>query len=293
MKSIKYISALLFVLPLLFQSCSKEINIDLKGTNTRLVVEGTITTDTMSHCVKLSYTADYFDNKALDPVKNALVQISDGTNTITLTENSENPGFYYTPKNYYGVVGKTYTLLISNVDIDKDGKMESYTASSYLRAVPNPDSISIAADDNFGNDCYDVRFSAQEPANTADYYMFKVRRNGAMLCDTISEAIISEDNLYNGDYLTNKTVYQLSKNKKDENIQAGDTITLEISDISKEYYQFIYDLQQEFYGSSPLSGQPANVSTNISNSSMASGFFAAYSIKRVSTIVKSKDLVIK
>jgi hypothetical protein len=289
MKTLKYYIVLLITATTLMQSCTEEMPIETDSTYTRLVVDGLITTDTTQHYVRLAKSADYFYNKSLEPVRNAIVKVSVGTDTTILTESTEKPGWYYTKSDFYGIEGKTYHLTIKNVDIDENKVPETYTASCYLPPVVKPDSIKLSPSNNSYVD-YQVRYFGPEPGDTRDYYLFKLRRNGVMLTDTLTETYPSDDEFYNGVYLKNVSVYNLFKSKKDEDIQPGDTITLEISDITKEYNQFIVDLHLEVQGADPFGGQPANISTNIEDKNKAIGFFAAYSIKRVSYIVKPKDL---
>ena len=190
---------ILFIVIALFQGCTEEIEIKLDSSYTRLIVDGSITTDTTAHCVRLLNSANYFYNKPLEPVKNAYVAIFNGTDSIHLTESTEEPGYYYTEPDVYGEVGKTYNLLIKNVDINKDNVMETYTAQSYLPPVDKADSINLAKS-NFMFVDYEVRYFGMEPP-TKDYYYFKLRRNGNLLTDTLTESYPSDDEFYNGNYL--------------------------------------------------------------------------------------------
>lgn len=117
--------------------CTERIEIEVDPSYARLVVEGYINTDTTQHKVRLSTSGDYFINKPAPPVSGATVSLSNGDSTVLLSENMEYPGLYLTPPDYYGVPGKTYTLLISQVDVDKNGVYEEYSASSELKPV-NP-----------------------------------------------------------------------------------------------------------------------------------------------------------
>ena len=64
----------------------------------------------------------------------------------------------------------------------------------------------------------------------------------------------------------------------------GDTVTVELNNMGKEYFGFLQEAQAELRGSNPLfSGPPANVKGNISNGAI--GFFAAYSVSRASATV--------
>lgn len=284
-RSYKY----LFILAFVGVSCTERMDISLDSTYTHLVVDAEITTDTMAHCVHLANSADYFYNQELSPVTGADVKVTDGTDTLDFTEKSETPGYYYSPSDFYGIAGRTYTLLINNIDINADGETEKYYATSYLPPVATPDSINVLKAKVSYFD-YEIMFYGQDPADTHDYYMFKLRRNNVMLTDTLTEASYSDDEMYNGLYLSNISVYSLFKSNQDQNIVAGDTLTLEFSGITKGYFKFLDELRAETQGSSPMGGQPANLSTNFNDADMVSGFFSAYSIKRVSHIVRASEL---
>jgi hypothetical protein len=291
MKILKFniISAAILV-AVAFSSCTEEMDINLDSTYTRLVVDGLITTDTTSHYVRLAKSASYFYNQPLEAVSNARVTLSDGTNSIELTESTTKPGYYYTPADYYGVAGKTYSITIAEVDIDDDKVTETYSASSYLHPLAKADSIALEQS-KFSDDIYEVMFYGQDPAETHDYYLFKVRRNGVMVTDTLTEASYTDDEMFNGKYVNNVSVGMLNTNKTDEDFQVGDTITLEFSDISHKYFIYLNELFSEANGSSPFGGQSANISTNIEGSNnKAIGFFTAYAIDRLSYKVKQSDL---
>ena len=95
----------------LLVSCKKEITFDLnEGENEKLVVEGFITTEKKAHQVILSRSHDYYHNEASDAVSNAVVFISHGTISHSLTENIIGSGIYETDTSFYGIEGSTYTL---------------------------------------------------------------------------------------------------------------------------------------------------------------------------------------
>jgi len=109
-----------------------------------------------------------------------------------------------------------------------------------------------------------------------------------MITDTITEIGISDDRFFNGNYTYGAPVYHLSEKNPVEALNPGDTVTLMMSSITKEYYNFIVELMDEtFEFRNPLfSGPPANISTNISNDGV--GFFAAYSTTYSTTIYNSR-----
>jgi hypothetical protein len=262
-------------------NCTERIDIELDSTYTRLVVEGNVTSDTTVHWIRLSETSDYFHNQAAPAVTGARVSIDDGQDVHMLTESDTLQGWYHTSRYYHGVPGRTYTLRIGNVDIDKDGEPEDYTAASRMYPVNPIDSIKIEWWDTFFTG-YQVRVWAWDSPDP-DWYAFKVRKNGILLTDTLYEVIVQSDEFFNGNYTYGIPSQFLSTDKPDEVVEVGDTITFEINGITEEYYNYVIEAQSQVFTQTPLfSGPPANIRSNIDNGAI--GFFAVYSVNYSSTI---------
>jgi len=273
------------LLATLFTACTTDITIDLKGTTPELVVEGAITTDTMAHNISLKKTSAYFSNLPAEVITGAIVTLSDGVSTITLAEEDQKKGNYQTPANYYGVAGRTYTLTIDNVDVNADGVKESYTASCPINRTVTVDSIEVKKERLFQTDMWALKASFQDPAGESNYYLVRNYRNNVSVSDSIQEWGITGDEFFNGKYLISETMMYFSSTKKDEVLLKGDTVTLELCAITKDYMEYIQEAQDEFRGRNPLfGGQPANIRTNIkqllpvNGSGNPHGYFAAYSV---------------
>jgi len=259
--------------------CTERIDIDLGTTYTRLVVEGHITSDTLAHWVRLTKSSDYYGDKPPPAVSNALITINDGFEIITLHENDTLTGYYQTSEDYYGIPGRTYELQIELEEAINENKF--YTATCEMKPVAPIDSIRLEYREKY--EVWEVLIYAFEPS-TVDFYTFHIIKNGKMITDTITEIGISDDRFFSGNYTYGAPVYYLQEENPDEAVNPGDTITLMMSGITKEYYNFVIELMDEtFEFRNPLfSGPPANVSTNISNGAV--GFFAAYSNTYSSTV---------
>jgi hypothetical protein len=275
----KIVWALSLVSTVVITACTEDITITLDETYTRLAVEGNISTDTTHHYVTLKKSSDYFYNKLPEPVNNATVYIDDDDgNEFLLTRVDSVPGLYQTAANVYGVPGRTYTLHIDSVDLNNDGNKQSFTASSYLKAATDIDSIKVQYKDKE----WDVKLYANEPSGK-DYYVFKVYKNDTLVSDTISEWAVTDDALFDGQYTWGVSIYALSSEKTSEIVRKGDQITLEMLEVTEDYYLHIIDV---FYNISPtipiFSPPQANVRTNLSEGAV--GYFAAYDVKRKSVI---------
>ena len=281
MKMVKYILFFLILAVFVF-GCTEEIDLKLKGTTPRLVVEGMITTDTMFHYVRLTKSGDFFADKALPPVNGARVTLSDGINLFELKETDAKQGYYITSGDYYGVPGRNYTLFIENVDIDNDGIMETYTAESYMHPVSPVDSIKIVYEE--GLDFWKVLLYAYEPSGIEpNYYMFSLKVNDTIYTDQLAEVTVFDDHFIDGEYANGVWVHSFYNDDEDYALNVGDSVTLGMSSITEEFYNYIVALQEETRTSIPLfSGPPANLPGNISNGAL--GYFTAISNSYGSTI---------
>ena len=275
---------IIFFLTAMLGSCVERIDIELDDSYTRLVVDGAITTDTMSHIVLLSKTTSYYYNQPAPAITGAQVQISDGQEVYDLKEDS--PGIYRTDSSVFGVVGETYTLNIKLASLI--GGYTDYTAVSTLYPVSQLDSVSLAFHSDWSEDgIWEVKCFVQDPPS-ADFYRFMISKNGKMLSDTLDEWFVTDDRFFNGNYAYGAPVAYLQQDKYDEILKEGDTVTVEMNSIGAEYANFIWEAQSEVRGSNPLfSGPPANVKGNINNG--ASGFFAAFSASRSFAVVADSN----
>ncbi len=285
--SIQTIALSLFILSIIAAGCTETIdNIQLDSTRPRLVVEGYISTDTTRQVVKLSKLGDALNTEPIQVISNAVVTISDGTKTFGLTEDQTKKGTYFTTPDVFGVAGRTYTLLIKNVDINNDQVMEEYSARSLLKPLNSIDSIHFVYN-NLERDRrgWSVNLFTMDPGNGRNFYLFKVRKNNILLTDSVFKYSIGDNNSFEGKYFKGFPVYNLREDRKDEKLTRGDTITLEMYGITEDYYSFIYSYITDYYPKVPIfSGPSANIPTNIKPIDDAVGIFAAYSIKRKSVI---------
>jgi hypothetical protein len=234
--------------------------------------------------VELKRSADYFANKPAEGVSGAIVEISYDDESIILEENSDQPGVYETPGDFFGQPGTTYELKISNVDIDEDGIAEDYSASSYMPEINEADSITLKYTSNSFFSGWEIQVWTYDPAEIRNFYVFKALVNNILVTDTLTELVIQNDDLFNGNYTYGITSQFLIDSKPDERLEPGDTVTFEANSITEDYYNFLIEAQSESFGQNPLfSGPPANISSNVSNGAL--GFFTAYSLTRSSRIV--------
>jgi len=260
-------------------SCTEEMDIPLDESAVRLVVEGAVTTDTMEHIVNLTTTTSFYYPEEPPRVEGATVFLSDGFDTIPMTEVAA--GSYRTDSHFFGVPGRTYSLSIKLKE--PIGGYSEYSASSYLHSVVDLDSISMQLNKDWGKQgVWEIKCYVQEPP-TVDYYRFLIYKNKKLFTDIISHWFVTDDKFFNGSYANGATVSYLRQDNEYEALKIGDTLTVEADNISKEYYNYVLQVQAEVQGTNPMfGGPPANVEGNISNGAI--GFFTAYAYTRRTTI---------
>jgi hypothetical protein len=275
-------------------ACTEEMNVDLDSGETRLSVEASVTSDLKKHLVKLKESSDVFYAEEAIVVTNATITVNDGSNTYAYTE--KEPGYYESDIEFAGQAGKTYALSIGNVDINKDGTLEEYLARSTMKQAYAVDSVKLHFDPDYDTNGDDddeddgefwlLSLFMKDDINTEDYYGFASQINGVVVDDTITEVLVEKDTYFNGEQTKGVDVGEFNQSKSDEVLTNLDKVTLETYAITKEYYDFVSQLQEMDEGQSMFSGPPGNITTNISNGAI--GFFAVYSIPRTSVIHKTE-----
>jgi len=280
----KKISAYILIIFFAATACTERIDLTLDETYTRLVVDGEISNDTAAYRVYLSKTADYFYNEPTPRVVNASVSVYDGAITYPLFETEPGKsGIYETDSTFAGTIGQTYTL---NIELDTEvDKRKNYSSSCRMKNVPHLDSIRVDFQTDWSEEgIWEIKVFAQEPGDEENYYMFHYYRNDKLMTDSIWKISYTDDSFINGSYINGVTVIYINNENYWETLHPGDKVTLQMSGITKEYYDFLYQVQIAGYNIPIFMGPPANVVGNISDGAI--GFFSAYSNSWSSTIVK-------
>lgn len=285
--------AVLIALAASLASCTDEIDIDLKGGDAPiLVVDARLTTDTIRHTVVLSRSSDYYAPTNDDlAVRGATVYITTGDRRFDFAEETDEAGVYRSLDVFAGEMGVTYTLFIDGVDADRDGQTESYTAESTMPFANSIDSLqavygpalppAIAPDpERMG---WNILFYAQDLPQK-DYYLSTVSVNGVTLFPQLTEMTRMSDELTQGLYISGLQIYYFADDGELP-LQIGDSVCVEIWDVTHAFDEYVSDLQDAISPSMPMfGGSPANARGNLSGG--AFGFFATYTVSRASVVLK-------
>ena len=259
----------------LLQSCEKEITVDMPAPDPKIVVEGYIFEGERPYVI-LSKNAGYFDPIDSAAIANififdAIVTVSDGTNTDTLTFQpaAESAyGFAYVKQNptVIGQAGKTYNLNVSAIgqtvtsttrivpmaplDSTKWVEYEDYDSLGYIYVH-----FTDPGTDELGYRVFSRRVSANpernEPLFRPNFYSSNRFYKGQPIEFGISRARQFSD--------------QFSEDNPDPDLRSyrlGDTAQVRICTMDLPNYNFYNSLSNSDNAGNPFSA-PGNVQSNI------------------------------
>ncbi len=293
-------------------SCTKEITLDLPPFVEKVVVEGRIETG-MPPYVILTKTQDIYGPSGPDAlagafVHDAIVKVSDGTTTVTLTEfcaNDIDPdllplvseflgiepeqlaalnfcAYISLDPNFVGEVGKTYSLSVQVGD-------KTYTSQTEILAPPVVDSLYFKIEPNRVEHGYGWCVLNDNP-NAYNAYFFETKRihkneqgeqADAFFRNSLSSAF--DDTFFNG--LTFKFAFSNIGSFRDDTpdefrgfYKTNDTVVIKLSSLDYKVFKFYeMKLQQVANEGNPFAN-PAYVPTNILGGAIGcwSGFSPRY-----------------
>jgi len=260
---------------ILLSGCFKE-RIDLDNNvaeNKKVVINAWITPLDEPQFVDVSYTANYLGAFLPEKISNAIVSLSDQTETYMLSEGEK--GKYYLPQNWSPKIDDEYQL-----KVEIEGK--NYTASHVMRPCPNIENVfsDIIESENeeFDFIAYENFISFQEIPGEGDAYYAIDYIKGTLIGDTITNGGFADDAFVDGEYFED-----ISVTNYDYPFAKGDTAVIEFYSIGLETSKFLQDIDGEIYRDSPFDPPPANVRTNISGGAV--GYFIVSDARRVEMIV--------
>ena len=291
----KFLSALLSVL--VFTSCEKDIDFDLKDAEEVLVVDAMIESG-QPPLVILTKSLDFYST--IDPaallnsfVRNAEITISNGTRTHKLKEfatPAPTGGFVYAYSTdssdlataFVGEFNTSYSMTIR-----AEGK--DYVSNTTIPALAKvPDSLWWKPAP-FADDTTEVILMVRttDPPGLGNYIRYFTKTNNGIF-------LPGENSVFDNQVIDN-TTYQLevepgiNRNfpiERDSNyFKRGDTVTLKISNIDKATYTFWNTWEFAFQSIGNPFAQPNKVLGNISNGALGA-FYGYASVVKTLAIPK-------
>jgi hypothetical protein len=254
----KHIIPAFLLLVVLFSSCEQVIDLPLRDSDARLVIEGSITDDPGSCRVRLSRVVNY--DQSNDPllVSGASVLIYDDGTEYSLSEMET--GMYANPL-LIGIPGHAYRLVVT-----VDG--ETISSTSVMNSKVEIDSISFEEQSFFMDTNLVTQVHFKDPAGIENYYRYRFTSGGPLN----SEIQIDRDLFFDGQDINQPLFGQGPK------LFPGDTMFVELWGIDKGVYEYYSTLREILGGPGPSSASPANPTSNISGGAM--GYFSAFTVAR-------------
>ena len=252
---------------LLFSACENVVQIKLDKGSTLLVVDAFINDLRTTQKVRLTTTDDYFSGQNPPFVSGATVVLKDLTNNKIYNFSDKSNGDYtysLTTSDTIGYVGHAYKL-----EETYNGNL--YTSTVNQGSTAKLDSISAVYEDGSSifapkAGYYSVLWARDLPGPVSDYYWIRSSKNNVpyskaseinLAIDGTNGSVPSNDTLLFTPPVINSLV------PRDEVLDIGDTLSVEIHTISRETYYFLIQVINQTNNSGLFATTPENVRTNI------------------------------
>jgi hypothetical protein len=253
----------------LLQSCSKVIDIKLKDSDKKYVVEAVLT-DVPGTCrVLLSQTKNFSEDNSFNSVSGATLNITDNATGATVSLAESAPGIYTDPA-FAGISSHSYSLKI----VTPGG---TFTSTCVMPAKVNFDTLYMTDDELFGMKNKFANLEFTDPVSFGNCYQARQYINGRLLKDIF---------VTNDDYTNGKVNYAklfVFPDGDEEKAKAGDTIKVDMLCIDPAVYKYWFSLQQSATGNSQ-SAAPANPVTNVKGGAI--GYFSAHTLQTRTVVVE-------
>lgn len=248
------------IIAICLSSCTKTLDIKLRSTAPKIVIQGNITNSAGPYYIRVNKTVDFDANNEYPPVINAKVSVLDVTTGHLDNYTYTGADGYYVSNKLYGQVGHTYKLTVTIDD-------EVYTATSTMPTYVYITQMGFVQSKILNKTRILPQVTFVDPAIETNYYVFTLLVN-----DVPYKAFYAvDDRLTDG----NEMVQQLYMDSS--YIQKRDYVTVILASVDKNVYNY-FNVLQANNGASVTT--PSNPPSNISNG--AYGYFGAEAIDMVS-----------
>lgn len=265
MKTIKVVLFILVVIG--FTSCEDVIQVKLDKGDPMITIDAFVNDMRSQQKVRLTYSADYFSQKANEPIKGATVKIKDLTSGIEYIFIDNNDGNYIynlATTDTMARVGHNYELTVMYQGL-------VFTSTSRMNRTAMVDSIISEYEEGGGlsgtDPGYDMSFLGFDiPGDTIDYYWIKSYRNGVFFNKGGDINICADGAFGNGaDGFPFIPPIAEGITPFGERFQKNDICRVEIHSINVETYNFLTQIQTQTTNTGLFATSPENVKTNIKN----------------------------
>jgi hypothetical protein len=256
------INSFLVFLLLSFFSCKKVIDIKVKESDTKYVIEGIVTNEPGTCKVYISQTKPFNEDNSFPQVRGAIVKVKDNGVEFLLVESV--PGLY-TTNLINGTPGHTYQL---SATING----QEFTASCKMPQPVGLDTLYISAGP-FGQFKF-ATIGYSDPAGINNGYRFVQYVNG----EKDPKIFWEDDKLNDGQKVVDQLDTGIDKKDDPRNINSGDEVTIEMLTLDEAIYNYWYSLRSGGGDGNGNTATPSNPVTNITGGAL--GYFSAHTVSR-------------
>ncbi|WP_218598604.1 DUF4249 family protein [Polaribacter sp. NJDZ03] len=259
MKNVKIIIVLCIIL---FASCEKVVDIDVPSIEPKLIIDASFevlfseSPVVANTNVKLSLSADYFDDE-IPTVTNAIVTLTNlSTNTIIPFVDTNANGSFSPINSFIPEDDTEYELTVIYNNETYKGKATKIKSTVI-------DNITQGDETFFSEDQIELKILFSDNENEENYYIFKVNKNNFVNID---------DTYFNG------SNYNFSYFYEDEKMELPKEIDIKLYGVSKDYYTYfaILSSQSGESGGGPFQSIPSSLLGNIVNTTNEDNFPLGY-----------------
>ncbi|OBQ51969.1 hypothetical protein VQ01_14640 [Tamlana sp. s12] len=251
----KYIYTSLTAILGLFLSCTDVIEVEVPTADPRLVIEASLDwekgTPGNSQTVKLSTTTPYFDTDQPNAVTNAVVSVTQLSTNDVYNFVNQNDGTY-TTNEFVPVFNEDYALTVQYEN-------ETYTSTETLLPTTPITYITQSRSGGLLPDALEVNVHFDDPEDETNYYILKFLREG----DLYPELRDVSDEFLNGNEIN--IFYEKRGDDDEDEFQPGDTVDINLYNVSERYYRFIQLLNSQSGSGNPFAPTPVELRGNCIN----------------------------
>jgi hypothetical protein len=279
-------------------SCEQDLKIEITTNDKRLIVVGEFTSDTIIHSVNLYRSGSLITGSNQSVESGAKVYVTDKIDTFYYEENDSTPGLYETLGKCYGKGGTVYYLSITNIDIENDGQMDSFSANVMMPVPIKFDSLVSKTGINGDGDMAVNNYAYYNVFYDGPDYIYKYTLlNNQSDYGTLSSRLgTGEISAFEREYKVPKVSYPdsfinyrsyLSINSE---VLKGDTITFICNNYTTNQFEFLQAFDNNASGDLFMDNfydqlnVPSNLPTNIEPYNKAAGYFFVYSVSRINKV---------
>jgi len=252
-----FILLCILLLTLLVTACEKVVDLDYRGNQSKIIIDGNITDKDGPYFVKITRSIPLTETGSYPGIDNAMVAIADdaGNKEVLVMQG----GGVYKTVLIEGVEGRTYTLTVQIED-------QTYTAQSTMPRHVAFDSVKVDEIKVAGDIERNLIPIYKDPIEFGNNYRFVLTVNDKR----INQHLVQNDDVKNG--LVN--TFKLEINDDDLKLKSGDVVDVEMECIDKNVALF-YTTLALISDSGPGGGTtPSDAPGNISNGAL--GLFSAH-----------------